>query len=96
MIVRVLEQGQWDVPDEEINSLNAIDEKLADAVAARDQAALAACLSELFGRVSTVGRAMADDELSASELILPGPDATLDEVVELLDDAGRTEGLIPG
>ena len=35
---------------------------------------------------------MADDYIGPSELILPGADATLDEVRELLSD----EGLIPG
>ena len=38
------------------------------------------------------GRAPPDDALEPSELILPSPDASMDEVREMLSD----DGLIPG
>lgn len=39
-----------------------------------------------------LGEPLPDDALEPSELILPAPDATLDEVREMLSD----DGLIPG
>ncbi|SER47773.1 hypothetical protein SAMN05443377_10153 [Propionibacterium cyclohexanicum] len=96
MIVRILGQGQWEVPDEEVGHLNAIDDQVASAVAGRDQAALSASLRQLHDELEAVGTALADDELRSSDLIIPGPDATLDEVADLLQDNGAGEGLIPG
>ena len=45
-------------------------------------------LAEVRGR----GAPLPDDALEPSDLILPSPDATLEEVRELLSD----DGLIPG
>lgn len=96
MIVRILGQGQWQVSDEEVDELNAIDEQVAAAVNGRDQAALTTSLRQLHEGLSRVGSPVADDELRSSDLIIPGPDATLDEVAELLKGNGVGEGLIPG
>ncbi|MFD6751306.1 PspA-associated protein PspAA, partial [Streptomyces anthocyanicus] len=42
--------------------------------------------------VRRLGTPLPDDALEPSELILPAPDASLDEVREMLSD----DGLIPG
>ncbi len=96
MIVRILGEGQLEVPDDEVNELNAIDGQVAAAVSGRDQVALTASLRRLNEELSRVGKPVADEELRSSDLILPGPDATLDEVAGLLEDNGRSQGLIPG
>ncbi|MFZ2624413.1 MAG: hypothetical protein WAX29_04125 [Propionibacterium sp.] len=96
MIVRILGQGQWEVPDAELAQLNSLDEQVAAAVGGRDQAALTTSLHRLHQELVNAGRPVADDELQSSDLILPGPDATLDEVAGLLEENGRSEGLIPG
>ena len=51
-----------------------------------------AALTNLVNKARAVGTPVADDYIGPSEVILPGPDATLEEVKELLSD----EGLIPG
>jgi hypothetical protein len=45
-----------------------------------------------LSKVRELGEPLPDDSLEPSELILPSPDATLEEVRDLLSD----DGLIPG
>lgn len=92
MIVRILGEGQLEVPDEQLDALNALDTAVEDAVNAGDEGAFAAALGTLLDSVRDVGTPMADDSLEDSDLILPPADATIDEVRDLLSD----DGLIPG
>ena len=92
MIVRILGEGQLDVPDAELESLNALDDELQSAVEGADDKQFAASLSALLNRVREIGRPLPDDEIVPSELVLPAGDASLAEVRELLSD----DGLIPG
>ncbi|MCW2843590.1 MAG: hypothetical protein JWN22_1506 [Nocardioides sp.] len=92
MIVRILGEGQYDVPDDALASLNELDSAVEKAVEGGDVAAFTTALAALLAGVRSVGVAHAADSLDESDLILPPPDATIDEVRELLDD----DGLIPG
>jgi PspA-Associated protein len=92
MIVRIMAEGQWDVPDSQLETLNALDSSLETAVDAGDEDAFRACLTSLLSAVRDKGLRLADDELHDSDLILPPEDATIEDVKELLGD----EGLIPG
>lgn len=49
-------------------------------------------LHALLARVRVLGTPLPDDSLEPSELILPSPDATLEDVRDMLSD----DGLIPG
>ncbi len=92
MIVRILTEGQYDVSDEALSRLNQLDAEVESAVSAGDSGAFAAALGALLEGVRTVGVPRAVDSLDASDVILPPPDATIDDVRELLND----DGLIPG
>jgi hypothetical protein len=92
VILRILGEGQLEVSDEAIAELNELDDELIGAVETGDETLFASALTALAARVRQVGKPVPDDYLGPSELILPGPDATLEEVRELLSD----EGLIPG
>lgn len=92
MIVRILTEGQYDVPDSEIDDLNVLDEKLEAAVDSEDAEAFTSALHDLLERVRSVGTEVASEELVESTLLLPFSDATLDEVRDLLSE----DGLIPG
>ena len=94
MIVRILGEGQWEVPDSAIADLNALDDQVEQAVAQRDQSGLAQALGELLSEVRTIGTAVPDDQLRDSDLILPVSDSSLSDVEALL--AESAEGLIPG
>ena len=57
-----------------------------------DEAAFRPALTALLARVREVGTPAEASDLRPSALIIPGPDATMDDVRRLLTD----EGLIPG
>lgn len=92
MIVRILGEGQFDVPDAELDRLNDLDGAVEAAVESDDDGAFAAALAELLAGVRAVGQPLPDDALEDSDLILPPSDATIHEVRDLLED----DGLIPG
>jgi hypothetical protein len=91
VIVRILGEGQFDVPDDAMEQLNALDDAVTSAIDSKDEQAFRDRLSDLLSTVRERGSAVADDYLGPSELVLPAEDATVDEVIELLTD----EGLIP-
>jgi hypothetical protein len=92
VIVRILGEGQYDVRDDALDSLNALDGEVEAAVEAGDEAALAAALGALHDAVRSSGSAHDPDSLDESDVILPPAGASVDEVRELLGDSG----LIPG
>lgn len=94
MIVRILGEGQFRIAEGAVADLTAIDESIEKAVSDGDQQAMTTALRQLRTEILDAGQPVDDDELADSDLILPGADATLDEVRQLLQDSD--EGLIPG
>jgi hypothetical protein len=92
MIVRILGEGQLELPDDRLDTLNRLDAEVEAAVEAGDQRAFRAALAALLDGVRQAGSPLAADSLEDSDLILPPADASIDEVRDLLDD----DGLIPG
>jgi hypothetical protein len=92
MIIRILGEGQLDVPDDGMDALNALDSAVEDAVAEGDEGAFAAALGTLLDGVRAVGTPLPEDSLEDSDLILPPADASIEDVRSLLSD----DGLIPG
>jgi len=92
VIVRILTEGQWDVPEDRIDGLNELDADLETAVEAGDDESFSSSLQALLLAVRSGGSRLPDDLLQDSDLILPPSDATIEEVRELLGD----DGLIPG
>ena len=93
MIVRILNEGQWELSDEAVRGLNSLDDAVDKAVASGDQDQLATALQALLDRVRVAGTVVPDDELRDSDLILPDADSTVEDVRALLSDSD--EGLIP-
>jgi hypothetical protein len=91
MIVRIMEEGQFEVPEDALAQLNELDEELAQAVESGDEALFTNALEVLLNDVRSRER-LPDDYLGPSDLVLPPVDSTLEEVKVLLGD----EGLIPG
>jgi hypothetical protein len=92
MIVRILGEGQLDLPETALEELNRLDAGLQHACESGDEAAFGAALATLLDRTRELGTVLPDDHLEPSELVLPSSDASLAEVAELLGE----EGLIPG
>ncbi|MET9956372.1 hypothetical protein ABZ135_33165 [Streptomyces sp. NPDC006339] len=92
MIVRIMGEGQWKLADSHFAELNVLDEELLGEMDGGDEAGFRRTLHALLDKVRLLGEPLPDEALEPSELILPAPDASLDEVREMLTD----DGLIPG
>ncbi|MER7736670.1 PspA-associated protein PspAA [Streptomyces erythrochromogenes] len=92
MIVRIMGEGQLDVADAHFAELNKLDDELLAEMEGGDEQGFRRTLGALLEAVRRLGEPLPDDALEPSELILPGPDASLGEVREML----RDDGLIPG
>ena len=93
MIVRILNEGQWELSDDAMRGLSSLDDAVEAAVSEGSEEKLAAALHSLLEQVRSTGTPVPDDELLDSDLILPDSDATLQEVEELLSSSD--EGLVP-
>ena len=92
MIVRIMGEGQVRLADSHLADLNKLDDELLAEMENGDGPGFRRTLEALLGKVRELGTPVPDDSLEPSHLILPSPDATLEEVRELLSD----DGLIPG
>ncbi|MER6980647.1 PspA-associated protein PspAA [Streptomyces carpinensis] len=92
MIVRIMGEGQVRLADGHLAELDKLDEELLAEMEHGDGPGFRRTLHSLLSRVRELGEPVPDDSLEPSELILPSPDATLQEVRDLLSD----DGLIPG
>ncbi len=92
MIVRILGEGQYDLAEHALDALNGLDSQIEQAIDAGDEEMFRTALLGLLAAVRSSGTHHAEDTLDESDLILPPPDATIDEVRGLLDG----DGLIPG
>ena len=92
MIVRIMGEGQVRLADSHLTELNKLDDVLLKEMEKGDDPGFRRTLEALLAKVRELGTPLPDDTLEPSELILPSPDATLEEVRELLSD----DGLIPG
>ena len=91
MIVRLMGEGQFEVDDEVAKGINDLDNKAGEAVERGDEEQLRALLERMSEAVRTNGSRVPDDDLRASEAIVPPDDLSLDEAKQLFDG----EGLIP-
>ena len=92
MIVRIMGEGQHDVPDSALDELNVLDAEVEAAVDGGGDDAVRTALGRLLDRVRALGEPLADDVLVPSALVLPGPDADADGVRHLFEG----DGLVPG
>ncbi|MEU8823725.1 hypothetical protein [Streptomyces sp. NPDC048636] len=92
MIVRIMGEGQVQVAENQLPALNKLDDDLLAEVESGDQDGFRRTLGALLDAVRSAGEPLPDDSLEPSELILPAPEATLEEVKAMLKD----DGLIPG
>ncbi|MGP3924051.1 PspA-associated protein PspAA [Streptomyces sp. 8N616] len=92
MIVRIMGEGQVRLAGSHVAELNKLDDELAAEMDSGDEAGFRRTLHALLEAVREFGEPLPDDSLEPSELILPAPDATLEEVREMLSE----DGLIPG
>jgi hypothetical protein len=92
VIVRILTEGQFEVPDSLVERLNELDNAVLAALDSGDEQEFKVSLAALLGAVRSAGTPVADDFLGASDATLPYPEATVEETRALL----KSDGLIPG
>lgn len=91
MIVRIMGEGQVKLEDSHFTELNRLDDELLAEMETADEEGFRRTLGALLDAVRSLGTPLPDDSLEPSELILPAPGSSLEEVRELLGD----DGLIP-
>ena len=91
MIVRISTEGQYDVPDEQTDRLNELDNQCVEAVDSGNEDGFHAAFEEMLNIVRSQGSEVPGDDLHESALILPPPDLSFAEAGEQFTG----EGLIP-
>ncbi len=92
MIVRVLEEGQYEIDDANAEAVARLDAVLDEALRSGDEPTFAAALASVLDEVRSTGKLLDDATIVPSDLALPHPGATLAEVETLLaDDAGAAD-----
>ncbi len=91
MIVRIMGEGQYRVDDALAERLNELDDRAMEALDRQDEAELDGYLDQMAQLVRTEGSRLADDDLTASDAVVPPSDLTLAETAKLLSE----EGFIP-
>ncbi len=91
MIVRIATEGQYELDDDASAEFNELDGQVVRACEGDDETEFRARFGRLLELVRA-GRPVPDDQLVASDMILPPPDVSLEEArAEFSGD-----GLIPG
>jgi PspAA-like protein len=91
VIVRISGEGQFELPDADLERLNELDNRAVSAVEAGDETGFRELWSQMLELVKTDGKPLDDDELVESQIILPPADVTFDEACAEFTG----EGLIP-
>ena len=84
MIVRILEDGQYEVPASERAALDELDAKLSEAIEAGDEAGFSAALAVLLAKVRSSGTKLDAATLVPSELTVPHDSASVEDIANLL------------
>ena len=91
MIVRILSEGQYNLPGAFVDRLNEIDNEIVDVVGREDREAFHKLLGEMLDHVRSNGSEVPVEELVESDVVLPEPDITLEEAAQLFTG----EGVVP-
>ena len=84
MILRILNEGQYQLTGDKLAQLDMLDNQLTEAIANCNNANFQETFNEILDTVRNDGKRLPDDALAKSDLILPAPDTTLSEAQQLL------------
>jgi len=91
MIVRISGEDQYELPGDDLDRINQLENVVVAAVEGGDRDAFPGAYAALLDFVRSEGTLVGDDDLKGSDVILPPSDLSFDE-------AGRDftgDGLIP-
>jgi hypothetical protein len=92
VIVRILGEGRYEVPEGDLPAIEQLDDELVDALERDDENEFNGALIDLIGQVRHSGTLLAPDDLRPSELAVPHDGATMAEVKALLAEEPGAEG----
>ena len=84
MIVRILGDNQYRLEERHLQQMAALDNRLLEAVHADDYVRFSALLRQVVHFIREHGQLVSNEELVASDLIVPAPDMTLHEAKKYL------------
>ena len=79
MIVRIVGEGQFELPDGDAERLNELDNRAVSAVEAGDETGFKELWSQMLQLIESDGSEVPDDELVESDVIMPPRDVTFEE-----------------
>ena len=90
MIIRVVNEGQYEVSDSLLDALNELDNEIAELLES-DETKFRDVLKEFILMIRENGKPLDPDVIVESDLIVPPEDLTLSEAMKIFSG----EGLIP-
>lgn len=91
MIVRILSEGQFTLPDDAQAKLNELDNEAVTAVESGDESRFHELFSQMIESVVSGGEPVPDEELVTADIIIPPRDLTFEEAKGEFNG----EGIIP-
>jgi len=91
VIVRISGEGQFELPEGDVQRLNELDNRAVSAAEQGDETGFRELWSQMLELVATAGTHLSEDELVESDVILPPRDISFAEA----RDGFTGEGLIP-
>jgi hypothetical protein len=88
VIVRIMGEGQFEIDEEVAKGLNELDQQAEQALEAGDADRFGELLQRMATAVRSNGTRLAEEDLSASDAIVPPEDLSLDEARQLFDGGG--------
>jgi hypothetical protein len=91
MIIRVVNEGQYEVSDSLLDALNELDNEIVGLIESGDEIRFRDVLREFVSMIRENGTPLDTDVIVESDLIIPPEDLTLSEAAKIFSG----EGLIP-
>lgn len=91
MIIRIVSEGQYEVPSSLFDELNVIDNTIVELVSKGNEEEYGQELSKLIGMIKTNGKKLDDSDIVESSIIVPPSDLTFEEAKEIFTGVGVFE-----
>ncbi|WP_292469002.1 hypothetical protein [Methanolobus sp.] len=91
MIIRIVGEGQYEVPSALFDELNAIDNKIVDLVSQDNKEEYNNELSKLISMIKSSGKQLDDVDIVESDIIVPPGDLTFEEAKDIFTGVGIFE-----
>ena len=91
MIIRVVNEGQYEVSDSMLDALNELDNEIVGLIESGDETRFRDVLRNFISMIRENGKPLDTDVIVESDLIVPPEDLTLLEAAKIFSG----EGLIP-